>query len=107
LLKLFKEEKKILFLLFIDDKVASKFFSANSRVSFNDFVFIQHITQQKRNKNMKRAIVVFCANWKNWKINMFYQYLHAFFHDVNTILHFTSSPLSAWIDAEKTGLMDS
>lgn len=28
-------------------------------------------------------------NWKNWKINMFYQYLHAFHHVVKTILHFT------------------
>lgn len=52
----------------------------------NTFDIIRHIAGKER----KHQETCTRENWKNWKINMFYQYLHAFLHVVNTILHFTS-----------------
>lgn len=62
-----------------------KVFACVALVS-NTFDIIRHIAGKER----KHRETCTRQNWKNWKINMFYQYLHAFLHVVNTILHFTS-----------------
>lgn len=107
MLKLFKEEN-LVFTLQRHIKVAFCFSELTSVFTWLQFHTTHHAAKKKRNKTWNVQLLCFALrNWKNWKINMFYQYLHAFLYVVNTILHFTSSPLSARIDAEKTGLMDS
>lgn len=99
LLKLFKEEVNLVFIW-----SSMYLFSSQLSLTSSDFVFIQHITQQKKEQKHGTCNCFFLLHRRTGKTGklMFYQYLHAFLHVVNTISHFTSLPLSALIDAVKT-----